>query len=373
MSATNFIDTVLERNGDYAVYGKGLGDRMRGDAVYGKDPWQYGDRASAAMAGADPGLPGRTSQIAELDRKIAELKNRISSKYGDIGDPVSRYRFVYENDASGYQNAVQGDRSHRQAKELAVINHKNALELQKASQEKTDRQQAIDAWKQNSIDLDSARYSVAAAENAYRQAVESNDTDAIRKAGIDLQRARGVYNRNLRENEALRGKVGQFIGFSDKDQPKEQKIDLDDTMVRDVQNAESFTRDKGEVERIDSKPDNVAVPKAQKKAYIESTTMKLDYFENKVKNSTLSQKQKNDLLDLVAQKRKELAEYAKSKGKGGQGTIETASDYEAAVAGKSRGEIRKNGVAWLKAAKKAGASIADIDAIINEATKLGYK
>lgn len=364
MSATNFIDTVLERNGDYAVYGKGLGDKMRGDAVYGKDPWRYGDRASAAMVGADPGLPDRTSQIAELDRKIAELKSRISSKYGDIGDPVSRYRFVYENDASGYQNAVQGDRSHRQAKELADINHKNALELQKASQQKTDRQQAIDAWKQNSIDLEASRYTLAAAQQAYNEAKNSNNTEAIRKSGLELQRARGAYNRNVRENEALRAKAGQIIGLPE--QPKESDPVLDEEMERDVQNAESFIKMQGDIERIVSKPDNISVTKAQKAKYINDTKGILDDFERNVRNSSMGQKQKNDLLELVRVKRDELAEYAKPKGKGGQGTSDPGDAKKLVESKTTRAELKKLGLATLKKAKDEGAQHRFLDAVISE-------
>lgn len=339
---TPYLDSLLNRMDDRSQtwgavstpgYREGLGE----DAE---------QAATNAIVGTVPVAAQRNTQLEALDKRIAELKDKIANWNGGEG-ALARYRFVYENDPSLYTNRINSLRSHEQAKEMADINHRNAMELQKASQQKTDRQQALDAWKQNSIDLDSARYTLAKAKQDYQDAVNSNDADAIRKAGLELQRAKGIYNRNLRENENLRGKVGQFMGFQDK--PKEETLDLDDTQSKDVKNAEDFTRDKGDVERIVSKPDNMAVSKKQKQDYIDSTNMKLNYFEDKVKRSTMSQKQKNDLLAIVDQKRRELAEYAKPAKKGGQSTLKNTGDWVKAVSGKTRAQLEAMSDADLKA------------------------
>lgn len=339
---TPYLDSLLSRMDDRsqtwgAVSTPGYREGLGADAE---------QAASNAIAGIDPGFAQRNAQLEELDKRIAELKDRIANWNGGEG-ALARYRFVYENDPSLYTNRINSLRSHEQAKEMADINHRNAMELQKASQEKTDRQQALDAWKQNSIDLDAARYTLAKAKQDYQDAVNSNDADAIRKAGLELQRAKGIYNRNLRENENLRGKVGQFMGFQDT--PKEEGLDLDKTQAQDVKNAEDFVAEKGKIDRIDSKPDNVSVKKAQKKAYIEKTTRELDDFEQRVKNSPMSAKQKNDLLAIVAQKRKELADYGKPASKGGQSTLKNTGDWVKAVSGKTRAQLEAMSDADLKA------------------------
>lgn len=351
MSATNFIDTVLERNGDYAVYGKGLGDKMRGDAVYGKDPWQYGDRASAAMVGADPGLTDRTSQIAELDRKIAELKSRISSKYGDIGDPVSRYRFVYENDASGYQNAVQGDRSHRQAKELADINHRHAMELQGAAQKKTDVQQKLDAWKQNAIEMDNARYSVAHWQQQLTAAKNAHDTKAYDNAKIELDRANAAYRRAMRNNEALQKQVGSIFGLPQEGEGEGDSQGLHVSVPAgdtDRERMEAFNAMTNELDLIDASVDNMPVDKKAKAQFIADKTAQIDDAEKRIRNSDMLQGDKKALLELVAEKRKALKEYAKPQGKGGQGTKMEKGNWVKATMSLTREQLGAKTDAYLK-------------------------
>ena len=307
-------------------------------------------------------ISDKQARIAELDRRIADLKNRIANWDGE--GAIARYKFVYENDPSGYMTRFQNLRQHEQAKELADINHRNAIELQKASQQKTDRQQTIDAWKQNSIDLEASRYTLAAAQQAYDEAKNSNNTEAIRKAGLELQRARGAYNRNVRENEALRAKAGQFIGLPE--QPEEKEPALDEEMERDAQNAEAFIKMQGDIERIVSKPDNISVTKAQKAKYINDTKGILDDFERNVRNSTMGQKQKNDLLELVRAKRAELAEYAKPRGKGGQGTSDPGDAKKLVESKSTRAELKKLGLATLKKARDEGAQHQFLDAVIAE-------
>ena len=306
---TPYLDSLLSRMDDRsqtwgAVSTPGYREGLGADAE---------QAASNAIAGIDPGFAQRNAQLEELDKRMAELKDRIANWNGGEG-ALARYRFDDAAAPGLYTNRINSLRSHEQAKEMADINHRNAMELQKASQEKTDRQQALDAWKQNSI---------------------------------ELQRAKGIYNRNLRENENLRGKVGQFMGFQDT--PKEEGLDLDKTQAQDVKNAEDFVAEKGKIDRIDSKPDNVSVKKAQKKAYIEKTTRELDDFEQRVKNSPMSAKQKNDLLAIVAQKRKELADYGKPASKGGQSTLKNTGDWVKAVSGKTRAQLEAMSDADLKA------------------------
>ena len=310
----------------------------------------------------------RDNRIAEIDRRIAELSEQIANWDGE-GD-IARYRFVYENDPNGYMNRYQAYRNQEYAKELADINHKNAMALQKESQSKTDRQQAIDAWKQNSIDMEAAKYTLAAAQQAYDVANNSGDAEAIRKAGLELKRAQSSYNRIDRDNKSLRDKVGAFMGFSKEsdDDPK-----IDETIESDAKAAEDFVKFQGDVERINSAVDNMPIDKKSKTDYVMRTSQMIDKFRDRVKNSTLSQNKKNELLELADEKWRQLEEYAKPGSKGGKQTIKTAKDYEDAVKGKTRGESRKNGVAWLKNAKALKANITDIDAIIEEAAKLGYK
>lgn len=320
------------------------------------------ERARASQAS------DRDNRIAEIDRRIAELNEQIANWDGE--GAIARYKFVYENDPSAYLTRFQNLRTHEQAKELADINHKNAMEIQKESQSKTDRQQAIDAWKQNSIDMEAAKYTLAAAQQAYDTANNSGDAEAIRKAGLELKRAQSSYNRIDRDNKALRDKVGAFMGFS---QESDDDSKIDEKIESDAKAAEDFVKFQGDVERINSAVDNMPIDKNAKAAYVMKTSQMIGEFRDRVNSSALPQKKKNELLELADEKWRQLEAYAKPGSKGGKQTIKTAKDYEAAVKGNTRGEIRKNGVAWLKNAKALKANIPDIDAIIEEAAKLGYK
>lgn len=323
----------------------------------------------ANQAAATQSLHGdndRNARIAEIDKRIAELNNKIANWDGE--GAIARYKFVYENDPSAYLTRFQNLRTHEQAKELADINHKNAMELQRESQKKTESQQHIDSWKQNSIDLENQRYILADAERKYNEAVAARDSKRMAELGAQLNRERAVFKRLQNENEAIRAKVSPMLFGDNAPAQVETPTGLDESMQGDVAKAEAFNKFKNEVSRIDSSVSNKPLSKKQKADYIKNTNAQLDQFENMVMNSDMLEDDKKALYDIVDAKRKELGTFSEK-----QGTVKTAADYEKAVAGKTRGQIRKNGVKWLQAAKKAGANIADIDAIIQEATKLGYK
>lgn len=319
MSATNFLDNVLERNGDYAVYGKALGDKMRQGVEYGSNPWPKAQEAIPGITGAnDPSLEDRTNRIAELDKKIADLKNRIANWDGE--GAIARYRFVYENDPSIYTQRFQSERS-----------HKHALDLQKESQKKTDVQQKMDAWKQNSIDMDNARYSVAHWQQQLTAAKNAHDTKAYDNAKIELDRANAAYRRALRNNESLQKQVGSIFGFPQEPENPAKETVQGGEVDQDRVAMENFNAMKNELDLIDASVDNMPVDKKAKAQFIAEKNAQIDEAEKRIRSSDMLEADKNGLLKLAAEKRKALKDYSKPQGKGGQGTKMEPGDWAKSV------------------------------------------
>lgn len=320
---------------------KASGDGHRYQAFDGSREGSAGFMDSPEKAvpdfGAVPVDDGRSERIAELDRRIAELKARIAAG-GNSERAIGRYRFVYENDPATYMNYMQ-----------SLRNAEETRNTRASSDAKTEKQQVLDAWKQTSMDLYTAQDTLARAENAYSDAVKSLDEGAISKAGLDLQRAKVSFNRAKAANDSLLERARKFLAFEGVSADGEDRA-TGDQVRKDLGAARDFNKALGDLERIDTKPDNVSISKAQKSAFIGDSEKLMDAFEKMVGELDINQSLKNTLLTKLAEKRKSLRDYGKPASKGGQGTTKTAADLAKEMEGKNYVQLGKYKLSELKSA-----------------------
>lgn len=340
-----YMDKILEDAGSYAVYGKALGDKMRKDVEYGTDPWKKASGAIPEIAGVDRNFSSRSARIEELNRQIAELESKLKGR--DVESEMGKYKFVFDADPSAYMNHQQ-----------SLRNAKATDDIRKANEAAADKQRVIDAWKQNSMDLEASRYSVASAQNKYDEAKSARNTKAMKEAGVELSRQKAAYKRLQDENAALRAKAAPWLfGESVKAAPAGAPggdLQLDDETNRDIASSEAFQNKLTEISRIDSAVDNMRIPKKQKNAYVKETGEKLDSFEAEVKNSDMLESDKRELLNLIDEKRKQLRGYSKPADKGGQGTTYVKGTLAKEMSGKTRAQLEKYSDSQLKTAYKEG-------------------
>lgn len=343
MSATSFIDKAIADAGEYAVYGKALGDKMRDGVQYGPDPRRplYGEMV---------GNPN-SARIAEIDKELAELRSKLDSD--DIEEAMGRYKFLFDNDPSVLTN-------YRNQKRTEKMN----ADMRKATEAATRESNLQTAWKQNGIDLEVAKYDLAAAKNSYDEAKGAGNTDAMKRAMTDIKRAQAKYDRIVRENDTLRDKMMNSLGISLGD---EQKLDDDipnangADYAKELADAEAIKKLDGNLELLDKDivVDNVNVDKATKIANVNKWLADIEKAKKDVDASSLSTEQKNARKAKLADMEAKVRSYAKPKPKGGQGTKTTKEDYEKAIAGKNDIELAKLGYAYLSAAKAAGVAVPD--------------
>jgi len=349
MSATNFIDNILEDTGDYAVYGKALGDKMRAGVQYGPDPRRplYGEMTEN---------PNK-ARIAEIDRELAELRAKLKSD--DVEEAMGRYKFLYDNDPSVLAN-------YRQQKRTEKMN----ADMRNATEAATRDSNLQTAWKQHAIDLEVARYDLAAAHNAYDEAKGSGNTDAMKRAITDIKRAQAKYDRVSRETETLRGKMMTSLGISLGD-----KQQLDDGMLEangvdydtELADAEAIKKLDGSLDLLDKQilVDNVNVDKKTKIANVNKWLADIEKAKADVNSSNLSTDAKNARMSKLSDMEAKVRAYAKPKPKGGQGTTMTKADYQKVLDGlMTKSQLISKGYKWLKAAKDAGATHQLLDAAI---------
>ena len=352
MSATSFIDDAIANAGEYAVYGKALGDKMRAGVQYGPDPRR-------PMYGGMVENPNG-ARIAEIDNELAELRAKLDSD--DIEDAMGRYKFLYDADPSVLTN-------YRNQKRTEKMN----ADMRKATEAATRESNLQTAWKQNGIDLEVAKYDLAAAQNAYNEAKGNSDVSAMNRAITDIKRAQAKYDRIVRENDTLRGKMMNSLGISLGD---EQKLDDDipnangPDYAKELADADAIKKLDGNLDLLDKDivVDNISVDKKTKLANVQKWLANIEQAKKDVDASPLSTEQKNARKTKLADLEAKVRAYAKPKGKGGQGTKITKDDYQKALDGlMTKGQLVAKGYKWLKAAKDAGATHKYLDAAIGVA------
>lgn len=302
------------------------------------------------------------ARIAQLDRQIAEIEDKLKDYY--VEEAMGKYKFLWEGDPSTLASYRQNKRNAEQTESI-----------RKATEDASKASTLQQAWKQNGIDLEVARYDVAAAQNAYNEAKANGDENGMRRASVELDRARAKLNRVNRENEMLRGKLMDSLGItveaSDEletagNQGGNQGGNLDD----DLANAEAIKTLDGSIDAISSRfdVDNMPIDKKQKLAMVKHGLSDVKDAMKQVEDSSLSTEQKNTRLSKLRELEKKIRNFGKPAAKGGQQAKVTVDDYQKALDGMtSIGQLVKKGYNWLVAAKNAGATHKYIDTAISKA------
>ena len=306
------------------------------------------------------------ARIAQLDRQIAEIEEKL--KDYSVEEAMGKYKFLWEGDPSTLATYRQGKRNAEQTESI-----------RKATEDASKASTLQQAWKQTGIDLEVARYDVAAAQNAYNEAKANGDENGMRRADVELDRARAKLNRVNRENDILRSKLMDSLGIS-----VEASDELETAgnqggndggngggnLNDDLANAESIKTLDGNIDAISSEfdVDNMNIDKKQKLAMVKQGLADVKDAIKQVEDSSLSTEQKNARLTKLRELEKKIRNFGKPASKGGQGTKATVDDYQKALDGMSSiGQLVKKGYSWLVAAKNAGATHQYLDTAISKA------
>lgn len=360
MSATEFIDRALADSGEYAVYGKHLGDKMRADVQYGPDPVKP-PRPLYSVYAMNP----NRARIAEIDRELDELQAQLASY--DMEDEIGQYKFLYDNDPSVLTN-------YQNQKRTEQMNAK----MRNATEAATKASNLQSAWKQNGIDLEVAKYDVLAAQQAYDEIKGTSDSEGIKRTETELERAKARYNRVSHENKMLKSQMMQSLGVLEDDEAEledeagkilaninEGKGNNENTpnvpnVNNDVANAEAIQKLDGELTRLDNTivVDNIPINKKEKIQKIQEWNKMLSEAKSKINNSNLSTVQKNERLDKITVLENKVRTFAKPANKGGQSEIVVKDKeyYQKILDGLTRSGLEEKGLKWLKDARDAGAT-----------------
>lgn len=344
-----YIDTLLEKMNDDTYSWKNVSDPgFR--AGFGVEQ-QVSDELTGAN-GFNGMSRGKAERIAQIKKRLAEIAEE-KKKY-DVEEAMGRYKFLYDADPSVLTN-------YRQQKRTEKMN----ADMRKATEAATRESNLQTAWKQNGIDLEVAKYDLAAAQNAYNEAHGNNDVSAMNRAMTDIKRAKAKFDRVSRENDILRDKMMKTLGIAQGDEQKlesdVQDVDYGHDFNKDLADAEAIKTLDGNLELLDKDivVDNISVDKKTKLANVQKWLADIEKAKKDVDASPLSTEQKNARNTKLADLEAKVRAYAKPKGKGGQGTKITKDDYEKAIAGKNDLELADLGYAYLKAAKDAGVAVPD--------------
>ena len=299
----------------------------------------------------------RLARIAELEAELEDIRKRKAAS--DVEDAMGRYKFVYDGDPSVLTN-------YRQQKRNEQMN----TEMRKATEDATRSSNLQSAWKQNGIDLEVARYDLAAAQNAYNEAKGAGDTAAMRRAITDINRAKAKYDRVARENETLRSKLMTSLGVSLGDEQSSENITPNADSVdynKELADAEAIKQLDGNLDLLNKQivVDNINVDKKTKAANVKQWLANIEKAKADVNASSLSTEQKNTRLSKLADMETKVRTYAKPKSKGGQGAKPTVDDYQSQLSKMAtKSQLVAKGYAWLKAAKDTGAKHQYLDAAL---------
>lgn len=354
----SYIDSLLEKMNDNTYSWKNVSDPgFR--AGFGVEQ-QVSDELTGAN-GFNGMSSGKAERIAQIKKRLAEIAGE-KKKY-NVEEEIGKYKFLYDNDPSVLMNYKQNLRNNE-------INR----EIRKSSEDATKASNLQAAWKQNAIDLEVARYDLAAAQNAYNEAKGAGNTDAMNRAITDITRSKAKYNRIAKENEILRGQMMNSLGINIGD---EQKVETevnegkgDSSYEKDIADAEAMKVIDQDISLLDKAiaVDNVNVDKKVKAENVKAWLADIEKSKKAVEDSNLDRVKKSERLTKLAEMEKKVRDYAKPSPKGGQGTKMTREDYQKALDGLiTKGQLVAKGYKWLTAAKNAGATHKYLDAAIGVA------
>lgn len=295
-----------------------------------------------------PLQPSRNAQrIAEIQQRLAEIADE-KKKY-DVETEMGKYKFLYEGDPSVYMQSIQNKRNAEQTEQI-----------RKATEEATKASTLQNQWKQNGIDLEAAKYDLAAAKDAYKLAKSNGDENGMRKSELDIRRSQAKLNRITVEQTQLRNKFAKQLELTDNAEDKA----LDDVNVQtgidlegDISRVNSIKTLKGESTRLGRDYDNpgYAILKDERDAKYQKGVDEVSKFEKDVLDSDLDEATKQELLSGLDELKRKVDKWKPgSKAPGRPNVVQTKEDYEKALKGLNLTQILAKGVKWLGAAKKSG-------------------
>ena len=320
------------------------------------------DRSFALRRGA-----GNQGRIEEISRRLDEIAKE--KKAIDTEKAMAEYKYLYDADPSAYMGLMHNRKTAEQTEQI-----------RKGSEEATRQSNLQSAYKANNDGLLAARYSLADAENAYRQAVASGNPEAAEAAKVKLDRERAMYSKYARENEVLRNKVMQAFGIAQEAPAAAQEgaSGAENASQGDIAHQEAMKGLKAFQDALGAikvlagriKVDNMPKDRNLKAKQVKEWGDEIARLQQVVNGANVGTQQKSDAIAALDQLSEQVRSFSKPASKGGQAVKQTKADYERAVAGKTAGQISLKGSRWLKAAKASGANIPGIDQRIKDALAL---
>ena len=317
------------------------------------------DRSFALRRGA-----GNQGRIEEISRRLDEIAKE--KKAIDTERAMAEYKYLYDADPGAYMNLMHNRKTAEQTEQI-----------RKGTEEATRQSNLQSAYKANNDGLLAARYSLADAENAYRQAIASGNPEAAEAAKVKMDRERAMFNKYAKENEILRNKVMQAFGLAQEAPAVAQEgaSGAENASGEDIAHQEAMKGLKayqdalGDIKVLSGriKVDNMPKDKNLKAKQVKEWGDEIARLQQVVNGANVGAQQKSDAIAALDQLSGQLRNFSKPASKGGQVVKMTREDYERAVAGKTPGQISLKGSKWLKAAKAAGANIPGIEQRIKDA------
>ena len=260
----------------------------------------------------DAARSDRSARIAELERELAEIRKQ-KAQFSEEGE-MGKYKFLYDADPSTYMNYRQNMRNAEQTEKI-----------RKATEDATKASNLQQLWKQNNIDIETTKYSLEAAQQAYGQAKANNDQAGMEKADLEIRRQQGILNRLGKQQKQLSSQLFKDFDFgedvetvgngADNATKKASKSLEEDKAVAD--DVEILSRKIKDI-KARVKTDNVSIDQTEKDENVRVWSKELDELEKSVNASPLSEANKTPLLEDIRDTRETLRNYAKPGNKGGQ-------------------------------------------------------
>lgn len=312
------------------------------------------DRSFALRRGA-----GNQGRIEEISRRLDEIAKE--KKAMDTEKAMAEYKYLYDADPSAYMGLMHNRKTAEQAEQI-----------RKGSEEATKQSNLQSAYKANNDGLLAARYSLADAENAYRQAIASGNPEAAEDAKVKLDRERAMYSRYARENEILRNKVMQAFGLAQEAPAVEQegasgaeKVSGEDIAHQEaMKGLKAFQDALGDIKVLSGriKVDNMPKDRNLKAKQVKEWGDEIARLQQVVNGANVGTQQKSDAIAALDQLSEQVRNFSKPASKGGQVVKTTREDYQKALDGMlTAAQLVKKGYKWLKAAKDMGATHPKLD------------
>lgn len=318
------------------------------------------DRSFALRRGA-----GNQGRIEEISRRLDEIAKE--KKAIDTEKAMAEYKYLYDADPGAYMNLMHNRKTAEQTEQI-----------RKGSEEATRQSNLQSAYKANNDGLLAARYSLADAENAYRQAVASGNPEAAEAAKVKLDRERAMYSKYAKENEVLRNKVMQAFGIAQEAPAVAQEgaSGAENASGEDIAHQEAmkglnaFQDALGAIRVLSGriKVDNMPKDKNLKAKQVKEWGDEIARLQQVVNGAKVGTQQKSDAIAALDQLSEQVRSFSKPASKGGQAVKATKEDYQKKIDGLNFLQLRKLGYNFLMAAQKAGATHPRLaDAIQREA------